>query len=136
LYKQHKIQVTVTSNTMPCPTYTLYVPEASFRAFAILIAAEYNGVTVSVNTDLANASKSPVRKLPILELNDGTCICSSQAATRYVANIRHDVGLMGHSATDAACIDAWMDWCTADVELPACVWFYPVAGYMPFQQAA
>jgi hypothetical protein len=122
---------------MPRPTYTLYVPEASFRAFAILIAAEYNGVTINVNTDISNASKSPVRKLPILELNDGkTCIFSSQASTRYVASIRHDVGLMGQSAGDAATIDAWMDWCTADVELPACVWFYPVAGYMPFNAAA
>jgi elongation factor 1-gamma len=122
---------------MPRPTYTLYVPEASFRAFAILIAAEYNGVTINVNTDISNASKSPVRKLPILELNDGeTCIFSSQASTRYVASIRHDIGLMGQSASDAAVIDAWMDWCTADIELPACVWFYPVAGYMPFNAAA
>ena len=122
---------------MPRPNYTLYVPEASFRAFAILIAAEYNGVTINVNTDISNASKSPVRKLPILELNDGeTCIFSSQASTRYVASIRHDVGLMGQSAGDAATIDAWMDWCTADIELPACVWFYPVAGYMPFNAAA
>lgn len=121
---------------MPRPTYTLYVPEASFRAFAILIAAEYNGVTINVNTDLTNASKSPVRKLPILELMDGTCIFSSQSATRYVASIRHDTGLMGKSVGDAACIDAWMDWCTADVELPSCLWFYPVAGYMPFNQTA
>jgi elongation factor 1-gamma len=120
---------------MPRPTYTLYVPEASFRGFATLIAAEYNGVTVQVNTDVANASKSPVRKLPILELTDGTCIFSSQAATRFVASIRRDTGLMGQSAADAACIDAWMDWCTADVELPACLWFYPVAGYMPFNAA-
>lgn len=120
------------------PSYTLYAPEASFRAFPSLIAAEYNGVTVTVDTSDAasNSLKSPVNKLPILELSDGTVVFSSQASARYLAGLRHDVGLLGQSQSDAAGVDAWMDWCAADVELPACVWFYPVAGYMPFNAAA
>ena len=65
---------------MPRPSYTLYAPEASFRAFPILIAAEYNGVQVDVNTDVTNSVKSPVGKLPVLVLPDQTVIFSSQAA--------------------------------------------------------
>lgn len=118
------------------PSYTLHAPEASFRAFSTLIAAEYNGVTVTVDTDLKAASKSPVGKLPVLVLPNGEVVFSSQASARYMAGLRRDSGLTGTTLTEGACIDAWMDWASTDLELPACVWFYPVAGYMPFNQAA
>lgn len=117
-------------------TYKLHTPEASFRAFATLIAAEYNGVDVEISTDLAAASKSPVGKLPLLELPDGSAIFSSHAMARYIAGIRRDTGLMGSTISETASIDSWMDWAAQDLELPSCVWFYPVAGYMPFNAAA
>lgn len=118
------------------PTYKLYAPEASFRAFSTLIAAEYNGVSIDVSTDLSSASKSPVGKLPLLELQDSSTIFTSQAIARFIGGLRRDSGLLGDTLTEAAAVDAWMDWAAQDVELPACVWFYPVAGYMPFNQAA
>lgn len=119
------------------PTYKLYAPEASFRAFSTLIAAEYNGVSIDVSTDLKAASKSPVGKLPLLEMPNGRdCIFSSHAMARFVAGLRRDAGLVGNTLNEAAAIDSWMDWAAQDLELPACVWFYPVAGYMPFNQPA
>jgi glutathione S-transferase len=132
------------SSSMPRPTYTLYTPEASFRAFPILIAAEYNGVAVTVNTTDTEAivKQSPMNTLPILsvESKDGSgesaLIGSSAAATRLLASVRSDSGLLGRTALEAATIATWMDWCTSSVELPACIWFYPVAGYMPFNAAA
>jgi len=133
------------------PKYTLYTAEASFRAFAVLIAAEYNGVSVATVTGQAAATKgaalSPVGKLPVLQAacsdtNNSSSstatnaiIFSSHAAARYVGGLRSDTGLLGCGATDRAAVDAWMDWCATDVELPATVWFYPVAGYMPFHAA-
>jgi len=124
-----------TVSAMP-PQYTLYTPEASFRAFATLIAAEYNGVDLAVSTDAKAASKSPVGKLPVLECSDTKAVIfSSHAIARFVGNLRGDSGLMGSTPTDASAIDAWMDWCATDLELPATVWFYPVAGYMPFHKA-
>lgn len=125
-------------------TYTLYAPEASFRAFATLIAAEYNGIEVQVSTDDVTAAteKSPVGKLPILELShtngnkNNVVIFSSHAMARYVASLRRDTGLTGQSIPETAQIDAWMDWTAHEVELPACVWFYPVVGYMPFSKPA
>lgn len=118
------------------PTYKLHAPEASFRAFATLISAEYNGVSIDVSTDLAAASQSPVGKLPLLALPDGQVIFSSHAICRFVAGLRRDSGLTGTTLTEAAAIDAWMDWAAQDLELPSTVWFYPVAGYMPFNPAA
>ena len=113
-------------------TYKLHVPDASFRAFAPLIAAEYNGVDVDISTDLSGASMSPTGKLPLLEIQNKAGattgrIFSSQAIARYLAGIRRDTGLMGSgNVAEQASIDSWIDFSAQDLELPACVWFYPV----------
>lgn len=60
----------------------------------------------------------------------------SHAIARYLAGIRSDTGLCGSSLADQAAVDAWIDFVAQHVELPACVLFYPVAGYMPFNEAA
>lgn len=120
------------------PTYTLYSPAGSFRAFAPLIAAEYNGIDVDVVTEgieAAVASMSPTGKAPLLKTPQGV-IFSSHAMARFVAGIRRDTGLLGNSLQEQAAVDAWMDWTAQDVELPSCVWFYPVAGYMPWNEEA
>jgi len=121
-------------------SFTLHAPEASFRAFSALIAAEYNGIAVNVSTDTgAAASMSPTGKLPILEIKklSGTNILfSAHSISRFLASIRQDVGLMGENFEQKAAVDAWMDFAAQDLELPSCIWFYPVAGYMPFNQEA
>ena len=33
-------------------------------------------------------------------------------------------------------MDEWMDWTASQVELPACILFYPILGYMPPNDAA
>ena len=121
-------------------TYTLHAPAGSFRAFKILIAAEYNGIEIDIpEFDAAKATTlSPTGKAPVLELpnNEGT-LFESHSIARYIARMRRDRGLTGNgSIVEEAAVDSWCDFCTNSVELPACVWWYPVAGYMPFQQAA
>lgn len=121
------------------PSYTLHTPAGSFRAFPALIAAEYNGIDVSVaEFDAEKVAKmSPSGKAPVLDLPNGQQLFSSHAIARYIAGIRRDVGLTGGgSLVDAAMIDAWMDFAGSELELPACVWFYPVAGYMPYNEDA
>jgi len=114
------------------PSYKLHVPEASFRAFAPLIAAEYNNIEVEVSTDIsAAASLSPTGKLPLLEVENARTgasarIFSSHSIARYLAGIRRDTGLVGANFVEAASIDAWIDFSAQDLELPACIWFYPV----------
>jgi glutathione S-transferase len=115
----------------------LYSPPGSFRAFAPLIVAEYNGIEIEVESRLdqvkeAIASKSPTAKAPILVCGtDGQVIFSSNAMCRYLAGLRKDTGLLGTSLKERMAIDEWMDWTLQDVELPACVWWYSCAGYIP-----
>lgn len=109
------------------PSYTLYAPEGSFRAFAALIAAEYNGITVQVETCLTDVpTLSPTGKAPILVINDKQVIFSSHAIARYLGGLRRDTLLLGSSLQDNAAVDSWMDFCAHELELPACVWYYPV----------
>jgi len=120
------------------PSYTLHAPAGSFRAFSTLIAAEYNGVDVQVADFDASAvaAMSPTGKAPVLVLPSGETLFSSHAIARYVAGIRRDSGLTGSSLMEQGAVDAWMDFCSSELELPACVWFYPAAGYMPFNKVA
>jgi elongation factor 1-gamma len=112
------------------PSYTLYTPEGSFRAFAALIAAEYNGIDVKVETDLSDVpSKSPTGKAPLLVVGGKDVIFSSHSIARYLGGMRRDTMLCGSSLQEQAAVDSWMDFCAHEVELPACVWYYPVRMY-------
>mmetsp|Transcript_27904 Transcript_27904/g.42251 ORF Transcript_27904/g.42251 Transcript_27904/m.42251 type:complete len:372 (-) Transcript_27904:66-1181(-) len=120
-------------------SYTLHAQPGSFRAFPILIAAEYNDINVEIAEPFdvkVLATKSPTGKGPILETPSGKVLFSSHAIARYMANLRRDTTIAGSSALEQAQIDSWLDFCAAELELPACVWFYPIAGYMPFYQEA
>ena len=112
------------------PSYTLHAPAGNFRAFSALIAAEYNGIDVVVNTDnLAKAAAaSPTGKTPVLEIKSNTTdvVFSSHAIARYLGGLRRDTNLLGTSLTSCAMVDAWMDFSATQLELPACVWYYPV----------
>ena len=118
-------------------SYTLHTPAGSFRAFKILIAAEYNGIDIDIpEFDIKAATQlSPTGKAPVLETSNGV-LFESNAIARYIATLRNDTALTGNGFVEAALVDQWCDFCAHQLELPACVWFYPVAGYMPFQKAA
>lgn len=125
---------------MEASSYKLYTPQGSFRAFAPLIAAEYSRISVEVLTDgieEAVRSKSPTGKAPFLEnIKTGDIIFSSHAMARYLGGARKDSGLMGRNFNETASVNRWVDWCQQDVELPCCILFYPVAGYMPRSEEA
>eukprot|EP00549_Striatella_unipunctata_P011610 CAMPEP_0118695642 /NCGR_PEP_ID=MMETSP0800-20121206/13320_1 /TAXON_ID=210618 ORGANISM="Striatella unipunctata, Strain CCMP2910" /NCGR_SAMPLE_ID=MMETSP0800 /ASSEMBLY_ACC=CAM_ASM_000638 /LENGTH=414 /DNA_ID=CAMNT_0006594497 /DNA_START=56 /DNA_END=1300 /DNA_ORIENTATION=+ len=119
--------------------YTLHAPAAAFRAFKILIAAEYNSIDIEIaDFDAAKVKTlSPSGKAPILETPSGTVLFESNAIARYVAKLRRDTHLMGNgSVYEEATVDSWVDFCANQIELPATVWFYPVAGYMPYKAEA
>jgi len=120
-------------------SYTLHTPAGNFRAFKVLIAAEYNGISVQVPDFDASVvgSLSPTGKAPLLVTPQGGVIFESNAIARYIARLRRDTGLTGNgSIAEEASVDSWCDFSSNELELPACVWWYPAAGYMPFQKAA
>ncbi len=51
--------------------------------------------------------KSPMARLPVLELDDGTCICESIAICRYFEELQPDPPLMGTDAKDRAMVEMW-----------------------------
>ena len=124
-------------------TYKLHVDAGNFRAFKILIAAEYNGVAIDIPEFKVNKdnktpqflTKSPLGRVPVLETASGS-IFESNAIARFIARMRPDQELCGVSFFDSAVVDSWVDFCAHEIELPACLWFYPVLGYIPFNAAA
>jgi len=106
-----------------------------FRAFKAQIAAQYNGVKLTAkNIELGKdnvkpeyLAKSPAGRVPLLETADGA-IFESNAIARYVAKIRRDTELAGRTFFETAQVDAWMDFCSHEVELPVTMWVYPILG--------
>ena len=52
-------------------------------------------------------AKNPLGRVPVLELDDGTCIAETVAICRYVEGIQPEPPLMGVGATDAAIVEMW-----------------------------
>jgi glutathione S-transferase len=52
-------------------------------------------------------AKNPMGGVPVLELDDGTCIAESVAICRYLEEIRPEPPLMGVGATDRAVVEMW-----------------------------
>jgi elongation factor 1-gamma len=123
-------------------SYKLYTDAGNFRAFKILIAAEYAGVNIDVpefklgtdNTTADFRKKSPTGKVPVLETASGS-ISESNAIARFVAKLRPDAELLGVSFFESAQVDSWIDFSSNNLELPASLWFYPVAGTTPYNPA-
>lgn len=120
---------------------TLITDAGNFRAFKILIAAEYNGLVLDIPAfSLADAAqpaflaKSPRGTVPVLETPQGA-LFESNAIARYVARIRSDSGLCGASFYESGLVDAWVDFCAHAIELPATLWFYPCLGLLPHNPA-
>ena len=52
-------------------------------------------------------AKNPVGKIPILELDNGTCISEGAAICLYFEELYPDINLLGKSALEKATIDMW-----------------------------
>jgi glutathione S-transferase len=74
------------------------------------------GITVPVEQiDLAGRqnytaefrAKNPQGRVPVLELDDGTCIAESVAICRYFEELHPDPPLMGTDAKDRALVEMW-----------------------------
>jgi glutathione S-transferase len=52
-------------------------------------------------------AKNPMGRVPVLELDDGTCIAESVAICRYFEELHPDPPLMGTDAVDRAIVEMW-----------------------------
>lgn len=115
---------------------TLYDFKGNFRGFKALIAAEYAGVSVTVSdfTDSARAL-SPLGKAPVLSTPLGS-VFESNAIARHISRLNASSELLGSSFQSSSQVDSWVDFAAHELELPACMWVYPVMGHMPYNAAA
>jgi glutathione S-transferase len=66
--------------------------------------------------------KNPSGHVPVLELDDGSCLAESVAICRYLELIHPNPNLMGRDAREQAFIEMWQRW--MELEL-----FFTVEGY-------
>ena len=52
-------------------------------------------------------ARNPVAQIPVLELDDGTCISETVAICRYFERLQPDPPLMGVGALDEAIVEMW-----------------------------
>jgi glutathione S-transferase len=72
------------------------------------IEVPYEGMKLhEENRTEAFRKKNPFRTLPVLELDDGTCIAESMAICRYFEALHPEPSLFGRTALDQARIEMW-----------------------------
>ncbi|MGB7184431.1 MAG: glutathione S-transferase family protein [Burkholderiaceae bacterium] len=63
-------------------------------------------------------AKNPMGKLPVLELDDGTCVAESMAICRYIEELHPSPPLLGTTALERARIEMWNRRMELEILLP------------------
>jgi len=118
---------------------TLYTYPSSFRANKALIAAQYSGADVKVDSSfkLGETNKSagflkkfPNGKVPAFEGKDGFCLSESNAIANYVANGE----LRGEDAKAASLVQQWISFSDNEILPAACTWVFPCLGITQYNK--
>jgi elongation factor 1-gamma len=116
--------------------------DAVYRAWKVLIAAEYSGVEIEVPTfDVKEAAtaefkkKSPSGKLPVLETANAT-IFEANAIARYVAKMKPEAQLFGDSFVQGGKVEQWIEWGNNELEPARNTWLLPVFGFLEYDPQA
>jgi glutathione S-transferase len=89
----------------------LYADPDSYIVKKLTLAATYSGL------DVQAVKVEKGFGVPVLETDKG-CIFSSGAIARYIARLRRDLGLYGHTLYDSGCVDSWIEFSTHQLEVP------------------
>merc|ERR1712226_72512 len=120
-------------------TGTLYTYPNNFRAYKALIAAEYSGAKVTVDSNFKFGetnkskpflSKFPLGKVPAFEASNGDCIFESNAIACYVGN----KDLCGASQGDAARVQQWINFGDNEILPASCTWVFPCLGITQYNK--
>lgn len=118
---------------------TLYTYPENFRAYKVLIAAQFSGSQIKIADDFVfgetNKSegflkKFPLGKVPAFETGDGKCITESNAIAYYVANDQ----LRGKTDLERAEIVQWFGFADSEILPASCAWVFPLLGIMPYNK--
>lgn len=91
------------SNTAPNPRRVrMFLAEKGIQ-----IPYEQVDLGKAVNREPAFRQKNPLMTVPVLELDDGTCIAETVAICRYFEELHPNPPLMGVDAKDRALVEMW-----------------------------
>jgi len=123
---------------------TLYTYPNNFRAYKILIAAQFSNSEINVvseppkfvfgetNKTASFLKKFPVGKVPAFETSDGKYIFESNAIAHFVGNDQ----LRGKDALTQALIVQWINFADNEILPSACAWVFPTLSIIqPNKQA-
>ncbi len=75
------------------------------------------------------AARNPMKKVPVLELEDGTCISETMAICRYFEELHPEPALLGRDALEKARIEQWLRWIEFYFFMPTGMCFQHTSGY-------
>jgi len=122
----------------------LYTFPNSSRSAKGLIAAQYVKQEITIVPDfqfgVTNRTPEYLEKFPtgtVPALEDGELrLCESNAIAYYIASLKHDSHLLGHSNKQKAEVVQWMSYSDNRIVHAVGSWIYPVLGYMPYSKPA
>jgi len=74
-------------------------------------------------------AKNPLKKVPVLELDDGQCISETVAICRYFEEVYPETPLMGVTPLEKAQIEMWQRWVEFYFMIPTGMCFQHSSGY-------
>lgn len=72
---------------------------------------------------------NPMGKVPVLQLDDGTCISETVAICRYFDELHPEPALFGETALEKALIEQWVRWIELYFFMPTGMCFQHCSGY-------
>ena len=76
------------------------------------------------------AAKNPMKKVPVMELDDGSCIAETMAICRYFEEAYPDAPtLLGNTPLEKAQIEQWLRWLEFYFFMPTGMCFQHTSGY-------
>lgn len=76
------------------------------------------------------AARNPMKKVPVLELDDGSAIAETTAICRYFEELHPDLTpLMGRTAREKAHVEQWSRWVDFYFMMPTGMCFQHTSGY-------
>jgi glutathione S-transferase len=76
------------------------------------------------------SAKNPMKKVPVMELDDGTCIAETMAICRYFEESYPDSpSLLGDTPLEKALVEQWLRWIEFSFFMPTGMCFQHTSGY-------
>lgn len=88
-------------------------------------------VDLQKGENLTDAFKAmnPMRKVPVLQLDDGQCIAETMAICRYFESLHPETPLLGRTPLEIAQIEQWLRWIDFYFFMPTGMCFQHSSGY-------